>query len=110
MTKDYNVNVTNNVTSHIKTSNSQVYLIELLTGTNKVETYASNETIQKETHGIDFKGQLLNKTQLKEIDEKLTFEIEIGKQKQLFIPWHRILKVRNVTFERKEKLKGVQND
>lgn len=110
MTRDHNVMMTNNVTGHVKAPNNQVYLIELLAGTNKIEIYASNQTIQKEAHGIDFKGQLLNKTQLKEIDENLTFEIEIGKQKQLFIPWHRVLKVRNVTFERKEKLKGVQND
>lgn len=86
-----------------KNTNNQVFLIVVLGENNEVENYISSDTNNRTVYGLDFKGQLVTTTQLKKIVKELTFEISADKQTQLCVPWQRIIKVRNISFEKKQK-------
>ena len=87
--------------NQVKTSNNQVFLVEVINEKNELELYTSNEKLKKEIYGVDFKGQLITSAQLKKIEKNLVLEISAEKQMQLCIPWHRVVKIRNISFEKK---------
>lgn len=79
---------------------SQVFLVKL-TGQTKssFQVFAASDYDTKEG-GIEFKGQLLTTTEQQEVDESLVFKLDNVSVK-LFVPWHRVVEIRNLSFEKK---------
>jgi hypothetical protein len=90
-------------TNQPKNTNNQVFLVVVLGENDGVENYITSDTSNRTAYGLDFKGQLVTTTQLKKVEKELTFEISAEKQTQLCVPWQRIIKVRNISFEKKQK-------